>query len=79
MYPEMQFEVQLNLHLSTTAIIFFFFGGGGGGTVNTLTLVSASLQWPLSSVPKVAVVERFNCICENNVIPLPYHKGENLG
>ena len=36
---------------------FFFWG-----TVHTFTLVSTSLQWPLSSVPKVAVVERFNCI-----------------
>ena len=73
MYPETPFEIQLNLHLSTTAIFFW------GGTVNTLTLVSTSLQWPLSSVPKVAVVQSFNCICENNVIPLPCHKGENLG
>ena len=29
---------------------------------NTFTLVSTSLQWPLSSFPKVAVVKRFNCI-----------------
>ena len=33
-------------------------------TVHTLTLVSTSLQWLLSSVPKVAVVEMFNCIRE---------------
>ena len=31
-------------------------------TVHTFTLVSSSLQWPLYSVPKVAVVERINCI-----------------
>ena len=30
-------------------------------TVHTFTLVSASLQRPLCSVPKVAVVDRFNC------------------
>ena len=30
-------------------------------TVHTFTLVSTSLQRPFSSVPKVAVVERFNC------------------
>ena len=30
-------------------------------TVSTFTLVSTSLQWPLSSVPKLAVVETFNC------------------
>ena len=30
-------------------------------TVHACTLVSTSLQWPLSSVPKVAVVKRFNC------------------
>ena len=32
-----------------------------GWTVYTFPLVSTSLQWPLSSVPKVDVVERFNC------------------
>ena len=31
-------------------------------TVHTFTLVSTSLQWPPFSVPKVAVLERFNCI-----------------
>ena len=30
-------------------------------TVHTFALVSTSLQWLLSSVPKVAIVERFNC------------------
>ena len=30
-------------------------------TVYTVSLVSTSLQWPLSSVPKVVVAERFNC------------------
>ena len=30
-------------------------------TVHACTLVSTSLQWPLSSVPKVAAVKRFNC------------------
>ena len=44
-----------NGYLSTTAIFFW-------RTVHTLTLVSTSLQWPLFSVPKVAVLERFNCI-----------------
>ena len=34
-------------------------------TVHTLTLVSTSLQRPLCSVPKVAVVEKLNCIIEN--------------
>ena len=29
-------------------------------TVHTLTLVSISLQWPLFSVSRVSVVERFN-------------------
>ena len=42
-----------NGHLYTTAIFW-------GWTVYTFTLVSTSLQWPLTSVPKVAVVERFN-------------------
>ena len=32
-----------------------------GRTVHTLSLVSTFLQWPLSSVPKVVSVERFNC------------------
>ena len=41
-------------HLSTTVIFFW-------QTVHACTLVSTSLQWPLSSVPKVAVVKRFNC------------------
>ena len=52
--------IQLNLHeslhnghVSITAIFW--------RTVHTFTLVSTSLQWPLSSVPKVAVVEGFNC------------------
>ena len=36
----------------------FFFSCG---TVHTFTLVSTSLQWSLSSVRKVAVVERFTC------------------
>ena len=59
-------------HLSTTAIFFggqsihsllfpplynsHFFGGQ-----SIYSLVSTSLQWLLSSVPKVAAVERFNC------------------
>ena len=30
-------------------------------TVHTFALVSTALQWLLSSVPKMAVVERFNC------------------
>ena len=62
-----------NSHLSTMAT--FFFGGQSihwllfkplhnshffWPTVHTFTLVSTSLQWPLSSVLKVAVVERFN-------------------
>ena len=42
-----------NGHLSTTAIFW--------QTVHTFTLVSTSLQWSLSCVTKVAVVERFNC------------------
>ena len=53
--------IQLNLHeslhnghVSITAIFW--------RTVHTFTLVSTSLQWPLSSVPKVASVEGFNCI-----------------
>ena len=37
-----------NGHLSITAIFFW-------QTVHTLTLVSTSLQWPLSCVTKVAV------------------------
>ena len=40
-------------------------------TVHTFTLVSTSQQWPLSSAPKVAVVERFNCIqcCALTLVP----------
>ena len=52
-----------NGHLSKTAviiiiiiIIIIFFCE----TVHTFTLISTSLQWRLSSVPKVPVVERFN-------------------
>ena len=30
--------------------------------VQNLSTMATSLQWPLSSAPKVAVVERFNCI-----------------
>ena len=32
---------------------------GGGGAVHVFTLLSTSLQWPLSSVPKVAVEETY--------------------
>ena len=32
-----------------------------------LSSMATSLQWPLSSVPKVAVVERFNCIKKVNL------------
>ena len=55
-----------NGHLSTTATSLqrpplynshFFWR-----TVHTFTFVSTSLQWPLYSVPKVAIVERLNCI-----------------
>ena len=58
--PDQQFFIQLDLHstnanLSTTAIFFWW-------RVHTLNLVSTSLQWPLSSVPKVVVVEKFNCM-----------------
>ena len=42
-----------NGHLSTTARFFW-------RTAHIFTLVSTSLQWPLSFVPRVAVVERFN-------------------
>ena len=49
-----------NGHLSTTATYlqrpFFWL------TVPTFTLVSTSLECSISSVSKVAVVERFNCI-----------------
>ena len=40
-------------------------------TVHTFTLVSTSQQWPLSSVPKVAIVERFNCLqsCALTLVP----------
>ena len=46
--------ISTNGHPSTTA---FFFDGQSV----SFFLVSTSLQWPLSSVPKMAVVERFNC------------------
>ena len=49
-----------NSHLSTLTIFFaeslcihFCF---------RLSTMATSLQWPLFSVPKVAIVERFNCI-----------------
>ena len=52
-----------NGHLSTTAI---FFGGGGDSPyidscLNLSTTVTF-LQWLLSPIPKVTVLERFNCI-----------------
>ena len=46
-------QTSTNGQLSTTANFFW-------RTVHTLTLVSTSLQWPLASNPKVAVVEKFN-------------------
>ena len=51
-----------NRHLCTKAT------GPSGQKIHTLTLVqnlsttATSLQWPLSSVLKVTVVQRFNCI-----------------
>ena len=51
------FQPLYNGDLSTTAIFFW----GGGRAVHVFTLLSTSLQWPLSSVPKVAVEETFNC------------------
>ena len=42
-----------NGHLSPTAIFFFL------RTVHTFTLVLTSLQWPLSSVPKMTVVRLY--------------------
>ena len=47
--------------LTATSLRRPFFGGGSGGAVHVFTLLSTSLQWPLSSVPKVAVEETFNC------------------
>ena len=46
-----------SVHLQATSLQRLFFWQ----TVHACTLVSTSLQWPLSSVPKVAVVKRFNC------------------
>ena len=44
--------------LMTTSLDWpVFFSGGGGGTVHIFCLASTSLQWPLSSVPWVAIVE----------------------
>ena len=58
----------LNGHLSTMAIslqqLFFWW------TVHTFTLVSTSQQWPLSSVPKLAIVEGFNCTSNFHIINL---------
>ena len=39
-------------------------------TVHTFTLVSTSLQWPLFSVPRVIVVERFNCTFLSTAEPI---------
>ena len=54
MLEEEYSRTSTNGHLTTTAIFFL-------RTVHTLTLVSTSLQGSLSSVPNVAIVERFNC------------------
>ena len=54
-------RISANRHLSTCTIATFF--RPGGQKIHALTLVlNLSLQRLLSSVPKVAVVERFNCI-----------------
>ena len=53
------FQPLYNGHLSTTAS---FFLGGRGRAVHVFTLLSTSLEWPLSSVPKVAVVQRCYCM-----------------
>ena len=37
-----------------------------------LTTTATSLQWPFSSVPKVAIVERLNCIIAD-VLPLIHY------
>ena len=54
-----------NGHLSTTAIFSFF----GQQSIHRLLFKTSlqrctSLQWLLSPVPKMAVLERFNCICK---------------
>ena len=49
-------HISINDQLSTTANVFFFWQ-----TVHTFTVGSTSIQKPLSYVPKVVVVERFNC------------------
>ena len=53
--------------LMTTSLQWPFFWWA----VHTFTLASTSQQRPLSSVPKVAVVERFNCIqsCALTLVP----------
>ena len=51
--------IHSSFNLSTTAT---FFLGGRGRAVHVFTLLSTSLEWPLSSVPKVAVVQRCYCM-----------------
>ena len=52
---QVQSRTSTNGRLSRTPIFFF-------GRQSIHSLVSTSLQWPLSSFPKVAVLESFICI-----------------
>ena len=51
-----------NSHLSITAILFFLADSSYIHSCFNFSKKATSLQWPLSSVPKVAIAERFNCI-----------------
>ena len=42
----------------------------GGQKIHTLILVKTSLQRPLPSVPKVAVVWRFDCMLKNKKVAI---------
>ena len=76
-----------NGHLSTTAI---FSAASDGQSIYihscfNLSKTPISLQWPLSSVPKVAVVERFKCmvvnICSDVLVNFGPHprRGRGMG
>ena len=53
-------RTSFNGHLSTTDI--FLADSPYIHSCFNLSTMATSLQWPLSSVPKVAIAERFNCI-----------------
>ena len=59
MLEEEYSRTSTNGHLSTTA--FFLVDSQYIHSFFILSMAATSLQWPLSSVPNVAIVERFNC------------------